>query len=218
MSDNIVTIDRNSYDLLCEKIRHLTTMCKSVQKRAMNAGELTASLMNEIELKRKEMITMVEGLEGMLSRIRIDRSDKEKQANKRKLAIKIAFEFLGRPYVWGGDDPIQGFDCSGLVVEILKSVGILSRVGDWTADGLYHQFEDKIVDIASEGCLVFWFDENKKAKHVEICINNELSIGASGGGSKTKNLADAIRQNAYIKVRPYGAKIGRLAFVDPFLD
>jgi len=30
-------------------------------------------------------------------------------------------------YLWGGDDPLAGFDCSGFVIEILKSVGILEE-------------------------------------------------------------------------------------------
>jgi len=29
----------------------------------------------------------------------------------RKLAIEYAKAFIGRPYIWGGDDPIKGFDC-----------------------------------------------------------------------------------------------------------
>ncbi|MFC1535727.1 NlpC/P60 family protein, partial [Candidatus Neomarinimicrobiota bacterium] len=48
----------------------------------------------------------------------------------KKIASSIAFHFVGLPYLWGGDDAVAGYDCSGLVIEILKSVGLLQRSGD----------------------------------------------------------------------------------------
>ena len=91
--------------------------------------------------------------------------------------------FLGVPYLWGGDDP-SGFDCSGFCIEILKSVGILPRKGDWTASGLYERFKDLSMQEPREGCLVFWANQAGAVIHIEYCINDELSIGASGGGSR----------------------------------
>jgi len=64
--------------------------------------------------------------------------------------------FVGNWYKWGGDDP-SGFDCSGLVIEVLKSVGVLPRVGDWTADDLYRRFEEHKVKTPEAGCLAFWW-------------------------------------------------------------
>lgn len=131
----------------------------------------------------------------------------------QEIATQIAFSFIGRPYIWGGDDP-SGFDCSGFVIEILKSVGKLPREGDWTAHSLCNRFVDegKKVDDLQEGCLVFFGDLNK-INHVEYMINDELSIGASGGGSSTKTAADAWKQNAYIKIRPVRKPF---IIVDPF--
>lgn len=138
------------------------------------------------------------------------------EKEKRGTFLKIAWEFLGRPYRWGGDDPMSGFDCSGLVVECLKSVGLLPRAGDWTAQGLRTRFADREVQGPFSGCLVFWLLPSGKAMHVEICLNDELAIGASGGGSKTITNQDAINQNAYIKVRPIASRGGNKVFVDPF--
>ena len=50
----------------------------------------------------------------------------------RLVAIDLAWRMYGTPYVWAGDDTMAGFDCSGMQVEILQSVGILPA-GDWTA-------------------------------------------------------------------------------------
>ena len=46
---------------------------------------------------------------------------------RKNMAFEIAWHLLGTPYRWGGDDPILGFDCSGFIVEILKSVGVLLK-------------------------------------------------------------------------------------------
>lgn len=136
---------------------------------------------------------------------------------KRQIATKVAWSFLGKPYLWGGDDPMAGFDCSGFCIEILKSVGILPRGGDWTAEGLKDRFKSKPVNEPKEGCLVFWRSKHgPQIVHVEYCLDNELAIGASGGGSSTTDETAAIQQNAYIKVRPFRSRNGIWGFVDPF--
>lgn len=133
----------------------------------------------------------------------------------KSFASMVAWKMYGLPYVWGGDDPIQGFDCSGLVIEILKSVGVLPDRGDWTANMLYQRFRNHEQDVPCQGCLVFWGTEERKT-HVEYCISQDYTMGASGGGSHTMTRADAIKQNAYIKVRPISTRKGRMWFVDPF--
>lgn len=149
--------------------------------------------------------------------------DREAAETRREVALKIAWAFLGRPYVWGGDDPMAGFDCSGFVIEILKSVGLFPRRADTTAHGLFQMFSGprggKTVPCDPyAGCLVFWHAEGSdRIRHVEMMINENLSIGASGGGSRTRSRKDAIRENAYIKVRPVDFLDPELyGFVDPF--
>ncbi len=131
----------------------------------------------------------------------------------KKIASFLALHFVGSAYTWGGDDAIAGFDCSGFIIELFKSVGVLPRSGDWTAEGLYMLFKDKTVSYPKEGCLVFYAKKNK-INHVEYVWKNGLTIGASGGGSKTKTREDAIKHNAYIKVRPMRKEY--YAIVNPF--
>ena len=135
----------------------------------------------------------------------------------RATASKIAWCFLGLPYRWGGDDPIRGFDCSGFVIERLKSVGILPVGFDTTANGLWKMYEDREIFEPYEGCLVF-FGAAGRVSHVEYCLSPELSIGASGGWSATTDLPTAARQNAYIKVRPFERRKDIRSFVDPFKE
>lgn len=133
----------------------------------------------------------------------------------RNLASSLAWHYVGTPYIWGGDDA-TGFDCSGLVIEILKSLGILPRKGDWTANGLLERFEDKTVSHPYEGCLVF-YGKNNYATHVEYCIDNDYCIGASGGNKSTTNIERAIEQNAFVKVRPIKSRSDIIGYVDPFM-
>lgn len=136
----------------------------------------------------------------------------------KRIALEVAWSFHGLPYIWGGDDPVVGFDCSGFVIEILKSCGKLPRVGDWRARDLYNKFKSCSVGRPHMGCLVFWGDGPFGVTHIEFCLNDALSIGASGGGSKTKSQADASKQNAYIKVRPMQTRAGIVGYVDPFKE
>lgn len=135
-----------------------------------------------------------------------------------QIATRVAWSFHGLPYKWGGDDPMKGFDCSGFVVEILKSVGIIGRSTDYTAQGLYDLFKQKEhFGSGSEGMLVFWrSNTGSKIIHVEYCLNHKLSIGASGGGGSTITEQDAIEQNAYIKVRPFRSRRNIAGILDPF--
>lgn len=134
----------------------------------------------------------------------------------RELALDYAWRFVGTFYSWGGDDP-SGFDCSGFMVEVLKSVGKLPRRGDWTAAGLYERFESLSVTDPTEGCLVFWHSGDKIV-HVEMCVDSARALGASGGGSGTVTKEDAIKHNAFIKMRPFGSRPNVYGFVDPFKE
>lgn len=133
---------------------------------------------------------------------------------KRKLVIDLSFRFIGLPYIWGGDDPVKGFDCSGFIIELLQSVGVVGSKEDLTADGLMRRFP-KAIGSPIPGALVFW-GSRSRAVHVEMCLNDELSIGARGGGSETVDLDSAANQNAYIKIRPILSRGEPLGFVDPF--
>ena len=137
--------------------------------------------------------------------------------NDREFALKLAWEMWGLKYVWGGDDSIAGFDCSGMVIELLKSSGRLPLKGDWTAQELYGRFKKNLVVVPRAGCLVFW-GAIYSITHIEMMIDDKRTIGASGGGSKTLTEGDAIRQNAYVKFRPLIFRSTPFAIVDPFRD
>lgn len=132
----------------------------------------------------------------------------------REIFVWTALQYHGHFYSWGGDDP-SAFDCSGLAVECGKSSGALPRKRDFTANDLWHRWPR--VPVPAFGRLVFYGGSGTGiATHVEICLSPEFSIGASGGGSKTKTREDAIRDNAFIKIRPIERGRLILGFCDPF--
>lgn len=141
--------------------------------------------------------------------------------NRRAIAMYVWEHHLGRPYRWGGNDPIEGFDCSGMVIEGLKSAGLVGRDFDATADGLLtNAFRNRprLSDTAlREGCLVFW-GKDGRATHVEVVWTRDggraYTLGASGGGSRTTSAQAASDQDAYIKIRPI--RDGWMAAIDPF--
>ncbi len=133
----------------------------------------------------------------------------------RKWFLATALSYLGTPYVWGGDDP-SGFDCSGFVLECLKSAGLIAEHEDHTADSLMRKFSANVISSPMEAALLFTLDQSGKATHVVICLDNQFQIGASGGTSRTAYVTAAWRDNAYVKIRPIRLTPERYRLVDPF--
>lgn len=128
-----------------------------------------------------------------------------------------AMQFVGLPYIWGGDDPIRGMDCSGFVQEILEAFGAHPKPGqDLTAQGLYDALS-KSGDYNSSniGSLAFYGKDFKRITHVAMIIGPNLIIEAGGGGSKTQTAEDAAAQNAYIRIRPLKRRPDLVCCISP---
>jgi len=126
-----------------------------------------------------------------------------------------ANSFLGKPYIWGGDDPIKGVDCSGLVVELLKASGMLTNSEDLSSSGLYQRYEEYKVFSPAFGTLSFYGSSIDSIKHVGFCVDKDLMIEAGGGDRTVKNQKDAIQKNAFVRIRPIKARSDFVAFVHP---
>lgn len=111
---------------------------------------------------------------------------------------------IGLPYVWGGDDPLRGFDCSGLVNEILEAFGAHPKSGtDLTAQGLYDALS-KVGQYNSTniGACAFYGKTYSQITHCGLLVYPDIIIEAGSGTSNTKTVQDAIEQNAYVRFRP----------------
>lgn len=132
----------------------------------------------------------------------------------KELFQQFLLTYLHRPYIWGGDDPIKGLDCSGFVQEALAPLG-LDPVGDQTAQGLYDYFKDKSIPSAPKvGTLYFFGKSNTQITHIGIDFGGCM-FEFGGGGSKTTTREAAADQNAYGRLRPYNRRKDLVATVTP---
>lgn len=96
--------------------------------------------------------------------------------------VENAKELLGVKYVWGGNTPQSGLDCSGLLYYIQKKAG--SEVGDMTASG-YSKI-GTLIPIGQQKVGDFLFFGNP-VTHCSIFIGNGYMIESRG---VRKNTAD----------------------------
>jgi len=116
--------------------------------------------------------------------------------------IQYAATFLGSPYVFGGDSPITGFDCSSYVQYVFAKFGVqLPRVtGDQIQMG--QAVEQAVLQ---PGDLVFFTTYESGASHVGIYLGNRMMIDDQNNGVSYDNL-----DSPYWSSRYYGAR--RVAF------
>lgn len=120
-----------------------------------------------------------------------------------KLLISYAMSFLGSFYSWGGNGP--GYDCSGLLCEILRAAGLVSEGYRNSALGMYMDFKTKWeeLDNPAPGAVIFYQDQKGIINHVAFAVTHGLIVEAAGGNSKTITEADAKRDRAFVRMRPY---------------
>lgn len=89
--------------------------------------------------------------------------------------VAFAMQYLGYPYVWGGNNLETGVDCSGFTQQVYLKFGItLNRVADsQRANGISISREE-----AQPGDL-FFYGSNGYATHVAIYIGDNKVIHAS---------------------------------------
>ena len=96
----------------------------------------------------------------------------------------IAEKFKGTPYVWGGNTPETGFDCSGLVQWSYKQMGIdLPRV---TTEQIQVGVHVPTVDQLKPGDIVFFQDSTGYIHHEGIYIGNDMFLHAPHTGDVVK--------------------------------
>lgn len=94
--------------------------------------------------------------------------------------VAYATNLIGTPYVWGGNTPAQGLDCSGLLYYIQKKAG--SDVRDMTASG-YSELGKKIeIGQKKPGDFLFF---GRPVTHCAIYVGNEYMIESRGGRKNT---------------------------------
>lgn len=121
-----------------------------------------------------------------------------------KTVLQRAFSLLGTPYRWGGSSPESGFDCSGLVGYVFRTIGIdLPRVSRAMADeGTRVASRDAL----AEGDLVF-FGRRGHIDHVGIYIGqgNFLHAPRTGRDVTVSSLTSGYWSQKYLEARRLAA-------------
>ncbi|MCK5608300.1 C40 family peptidase [Candidatus Pacearchaeota archaeon] len=116
------------------------------------------------------------------------------------LLTSIAFSLLWIPYMWGGNIPYTGLDCSGMVLIPLKKIDLIPEKTDLSAQGIYdHLINLKFSSCApQEDCILFFGKSVQRITHIAIAINKTRMIEARGGGRTTNSIKGALRKNAQV--------------------
>lgn len=113
--------------------------------------------------------------------------------------LASAFRHMGVRYAWGGMSP-RGFDCSGFIGYVMRSVGVLLPR---TAAELYVSGRPVPTDQLRVGDIVFFETTRPGPSHAGIYIGNDQFIHASSGfGRVTVTSMDY----PYYKPRYMGAR------------
>ncbi len=116
------------------------------------------------------------------------------------VAARTAERFIGIPYRWGGDNVVEGMDCSGFVRAVYNLCGIsIPR----TSAEQFRTGEMVAREDLKDGDLVFFGSSSDKINHVGIYVGNGRFVHAPRRGDEIK--ASAIEDN-YFSGRFVGAK------------
>lgn len=116
---------------------------------------------------------------------------------------QYAISLLGTVYFYSGDDPMSGFDCSGLACELMRAAGVVPFNFRDNAQNLFEKL--KVMGHPCQpqlGALSFYGKSPREITHVGFCVDETTMIEAGGGGSGTTSDEVASRQNAFVRMRP----------------
>jgi cell wall-associated NlpC family hydrolase len=116
--------------------------------------------------------------------VAISRTKKNSTEYLRDSLVKTAKDFIGVPYLWGGQSVDDGFDCSGLTMTVYQLNGMnLPRHSMRQFDAGTSISKDDL----RKGDLVFFAKKGtSRVSHVGIYIGNDKFIHASSQGKKIR--------------------------------
>jgi len=105
------------------------------------------------------------------------------QHDTRNLISRMAHSTIGVPYKWGGNNPRQGFDCSGLMSYVHKNaLGI-----DIPRTAAQQRDRSRTISYSElqPGDMLF-FKTGKRANHVGIYVGDRKFVHAASGSKHVK--------------------------------
>lgn len=116
-------------------------------------------------------------------------------------AAKLAEDYIGVPYRYGGRDPQKGFDCSGLTWYVYQRQGL--KLPQTSRDQLKAGRKVNKAKL-SPGDLVFFRNvKSRRVDHVGIYVGQGRFVHAPGAGKKVerRDLSEKYYKSAYYSAR-----------------
>ncbi|MEI6305507.1 MAG: NlpC/P60 family protein [Deltaproteobacteria bacterium] len=134
--------------------------------------------------------------------------DKSRQKSLRDdrdmgvIAARTAERFVGIPYRWGGENVVDGMDCSGFVRAVYNLCGIsIPR----TSRDQFKAGEAVMKDALRDGDLVFFGSGEDKINHVGIYVGGGKFVHAPRQGEEIKvsTVEESYFEKRFIGARRY---------------
>ncbi|HVL39478.1 MAG TPA: SH3 domain-containing C40 family peptidase [Fimbriimonadaceae bacterium] len=120
----------------------------------------------------------------------------------RAAMARYSLNFVGTPYVWGGNDVSSGIDCSGFVKNLYGKIG-LSLPRTAAQQALVGTPIYRYEDLRPGDRLYFWEAKRNKIGHTGIYLGNGYFVHSSSGrgGVATDHLAGAYWKKNLVAAR-----------------
>lgn len=103
------------------------------------------------------------------------------------LIVNEAKKYIGVPYVWGGDNPSKGFDCSGYVQWVInESINILLPRTSYQQSLFLSEHKRTNFEKIIPGDILFFNTSGKEISHVGIAVGDNKFIHAPNKKSNIK--------------------------------
>jgi len=126
------------------------------------------------------------------------RNDKDMGA----IAARTAERFVGIPYRWGGENVVDGMDCSGFVRAVYNLCGLsIPR----TSRDQYKAGEAVVKEGLQDGDLVFFGSSEDSINHVGIYVGGNKFVHAPKRGEEIRatSIEESYFERRYVGARRY---------------
>jgi cell wall-associated NlpC family hydrolase len=120
---------------------------------------------------------------------------------RRQSIVKLALLQIGKPYVWGGNSPVKGFDCSGLIWWVFRKNGILiprvSHQQRLAGRSIARQ------DLRQGDLILFKTNPRGKSLHIGIYVGKGMFIHSPKKGAfvRMDSVSNPYWQRVYVCAR-----------------
>jgi peptidoglycan DL-endopeptidase CwlO len=183
----------NTYDAAVTKAADAKAKASDAQKLAQSAKDAAAKILADLDQKKQAAVKAAADAKTALSKL--SAADRKAlggdgdlgsfigPAGAAGVAMQAALAQRGTPYVWGGEAPGSGFDCSGLTQYAYRLAGIgIPR----SAAAQYGVGKSVSRDELVPGDLVFFGTSASNIYHVAMYVGNGMVVHAPTEGQNVK--------------------------------